>query len=207
MLKTDQNNATYWVWMSVAVETNKERIYCLQTALKLDPENASAKRGLTLLGAIPPDESIQPFPLNRPRAWEENLLLANEQPQLKGTSSPVVRLAIIIGAGVVVVGLVIGGLLLPRQNSNPFFRVFGTNTPGASPTFTLTPTFVNATSQAVTPTAGPISLAVALNISYTATPLYVNTPRAPQSQDQYTVARSRLSEGRLGFLHFEHATD
>ena len=38
LLKADQNNATYWVWMSAAVETTKERIYCLETALKLDPE-------------------------------------------------------------------------------------------------------------------------------------------------------------------------
>jgi len=88
-------------------ETNKERIYCLQTALKLDPENASAKRGLTLLGAIPPDESIQPFPLNRPRAWEEKLLLANEQPQRKVSPARWRRLAIIVVVGVVVVGLVV----------------------------------------------------------------------------------------------------
>src|ERR1700690_1749213 len=106
LLKTDQNNPTYWVWMSATVETNRERIYCLQTALKFDPENASAKRGLILLGAIPPDETIQPFPLNRPRAWEEKLLLSHEQPQPKGFSNPVVRLALIIVVGVVVVGLV-----------------------------------------------------------------------------------------------------
>jgi tetratricopeptide (TPR) repeat protein len=194
-LKTDQNNATYWVWMSATVETNRERIYCLQTALKFDPENASAKRGLILLGAIPPDESIEPFPLNRPRAWEEKLLLAHEQPQPKGFSNPVVRLSLIIVVGVVVVGLVVGGLMLPGRNTNPFFRVFNTNTPGASPTFTLTPTFVNETAQAVTLTAGPNSLAAALGVSYTATPLYVNTPRAPQSMDQYNVAQAAYRKG------------
>src|SRR5512141_555075 len=79
LLKTEQTNPTYWVWMSAAVDSAKERIYCLQTALKLDPENASAKRGLILLGALPPDENTQPFPLNHPRAWEENMLLASEQ--------------------------------------------------------------------------------------------------------------------------------
>ena len=181
--------------MSATVETNSERIYCLQTALKFDPENASAKRGLILLGALPPDESIQPFPLNRPRAWEEKLLLSHEQPQPKGFSNPVVRLAIIIVVGVVVVGLAVGGLMLPGRNTNPFFRVFNTNTPGASPTFTLTPTFVNETAQAVTPTVGPNSLASALGVSYTATPLYVNTPRAPQSLDQYNVAQAAYQKG------------
>jgi tetratricopeptide (TPR) repeat protein len=195
LLKTDQNNATYWVWMSATVETNRERIYCLQTALKFDPENASAKRGLILLGAIPPDETIEPFPLNRPRAWEEKLLLAHEQPQPKGFSNPVVRLAMIIVVGVVVVGLVVGGLMLPGRNTNPFFRVFDTNTPGASPTFTLTPTFVNETGQAITPTAAPNSLASALGVSYTATPPYVNTSRAPQSLDQYNVAQAAYQKG------------
>src|SRR4030065_2080203 len=68
LLKTDQNNATYWVWMSSTVDTTRERIYCLQTALKLDPENAAAKRGLILHGAIPPDEPVPPFPLTTPRA-------------------------------------------------------------------------------------------------------------------------------------------
>jgi len=61
LLKTDQNNATYWVWMSATVDSAKERIYCLQTALKLDPQNATAKRGLILHGALPPDETVQPF--------------------------------------------------------------------------------------------------------------------------------------------------
>jgi len=84
LLKTDQNNATYWIWLSAAMDSQKERVYCLQTALKLDPENATAKRGLILLGALTPDSSVQPFPVNRPRAWEANLLLANEKPKEKG---------------------------------------------------------------------------------------------------------------------------
>ena len=69
LLKTDQNNVEYWIWMSALVDTPKERIYCLQTALKLDPENVTVKRGLILHGALPADETIQPFPVNRPRAW------------------------------------------------------------------------------------------------------------------------------------------
>ena len=95
LLKDDQNNAIFWIWLSAAVDNTKERIYCLQTALKLDPENGTAKRGLILLGALPPDDTVQPFPMNRPRAWEEKLLLANEKPKERGlkisTRNPVVR--------------------------------------------------------------------------------------------------------------------
>ena len=196
LLTADQNNATYWVWMSAAVETNKERIYCLQTALKFDPENASAKRGLVLLGALPPDEDIQPFPLNHPRAWEEKLLLAHEQPKSRDARHPALRLALVIVAAVVVMGLAFGSLILfPRQSTASLFRVFNTNTPGASPTFTLTPTFVNQAGQSVLPTAGTFSLAAAFGASYTPTPLYVNTPRAPQSLDQYYAAQDAFQKG------------
>src|SRR5919109_2828585 len=148
LLKTDQNNATYWVWMSSTVDSTKERIYCLQTAFKLDPENAAAKRGLILHGALPPDETIQPFPVNRPRTWEEKLLLAHEKPKPKGwaavRASPVVRLGGLVVLGAVLIGAFVVGFLQVSANRN---QRPATATPGPSPTFTLTPTFVNATAQ------------------------------------------------------------
>jgi tetratricopeptide (TPR) repeat protein len=181
LLKSDQNNATYWVWMSATVDSTKERIYCLQTAFKLDPENASAKRGLILLGALPPDETIQPFSLNRPRAWEEKLLLAHEKPKLKGwaavRASPVARLggiALLISA---LAGAVYFGFIVPRAQ-----QVAPTNTPGPSPTWTYTPTSINATGQPQTVgTAVPLS--DQLDAPYTPTALYVDTPRSPLTSD------------------------
>ena len=141
LLKTDQNNSTYWVWLSAAVDNTKERIYCLQTALKLNPENGTAKRGLILLGALTPDETVQPFPMNRPRAWEEKLLLANERPKERGlraiVKSPVTRLMGVLVIGVGLCSAVLFGFVLPRRN---FIAPTQTNTPGPSPTFTATPT-------------------------------------------------------------------
>src|SRR5512142_1416818 len=95
LLKTDQNNPNYWIWMSAAVDTAKERIYCLETALKFDPDNAIAKRGLVLLGGRPPDENTQPFRISHPRPWEDDLLLAHERPEHKGAAGaarPLARL-------------------------------------------------------------------------------------------------------------------
>ena len=109
LIKHDQNNVEYWVWLSGAMETPKEKVYCLQTAIKLDPENVAAKRGLTLLGVLPADENVPPFSLNRPRTWEEKLLLAHEKPKLKGwaavRASPVFRLGLIV----LLVGAIAGG--------------------------------------------------------------------------------------------------
>lgn len=196
LLKTDQNNSTYWVWLSAAVDNTKERIYCLQTALKLNPENGTAKRGLILLGALPPDPNIQPFPMNRPRAWEEKLLLASERPKEKGlraiTKSPIIRLAgvLLIGAGLV--SAVVFGFILPRQNNVVATQ---TNTPGPSPTFTTTPTVFGATSAPTRVFVGATPLWMLLPQTYTPTPLYVKTPRALDARDQFRIAMQAYNDG------------
>lgn len=196
LLKTDQNNPTYWIWLSAAVDNAKERTYCLQTALKLDPENGTAKRGLILLGALSPDETIQPFPMNRPRVWEERLLLANEKPRERGiravAKSPLVRLAGVAMLGIALVAAVVYGFILPRQTN---VIPIGTNTPGPSPTFSPTPTFLGATAPPTIAFSGPTPLWMLLDATYTPTPLYVNTPPAPQAVDQYRVARQAYESG------------
>ncbi len=189
LLKTDQNNATYWVWMSATMDSPKERIYCLQTAFKLDPDNATAKRGLILHGALPPDETVQPFPVNRPRAWEEKLLLAHEKPKLKGwaavKASPVARIGGFIAIAAVIVSAVLFGFVIPRLNE---VITIPTVTPGPSPTYTLTPTFSNATGvPVVIGTSAPLSELLAA--PYTPTALYVVTPGSPITSDLYRSAR------------------
>jgi len=190
LLKADQNNPTYWVWLSASMDSAKERIYCLQAALKLDPENGTAKRGLILLGALAPDETIQPFPMNRPRAWEEKLLLANEKPKERGfkafAKSPVTRLAGVVVIGVGLCAAVMFGFVLPRQLN---IRPTETNTPGPSPTYSATPTLFGATAAPTKSFVGPTPLWMLLPETYTPTALYVNTPRPPQSRDQFRSAK------------------
>ena len=195
LLKTDQNNATYWVWMSAAMDNTKERVYCLQTAFKLDPTNATAKRGLILHGALPADETIQPFPVNRPRVWEEKLLLAHEKPKPKGwaavRASPVFRFGGIVLLGAVIIGAVVFGFIIPgAQVSRP-----PTRTPGPSPTFTLTPTSVNSTGvPAAQGTPAPLS--DLLSEPYTPTPLYVAVERSPLTGDYILRFNAAYPAGR-----------
>ena len=184
LIKEDQNNAEYWIWLSAAMETAKERVYCLQTAFKLDPENAAAKRGLILLGALPADETIQPFSVNRPRAWEEKLLLAHEKPKLKGwaavRASPIFRLSLIILLVGALAGGVTFGLIIPAVNERAARPP--TATPGPSPTYTFTVTAQGAKPR--TPVPGtPRALADDLNVHYTATALYVPTESSPETSD------------------------
>jgi tetratricopeptide (TPR) repeat protein len=186
LLKDNQNNADYWVWMSAAVETQKERLYCLQTAYRLDPANAAAKRGLVLLGGLPPDETIPPFPLNHARPWEDKLKITTEEEKPRGLKPllghPVVRMAGILILSAALIAAAFYGFnvarplfLKPANPINPYL----TYTPSLSPIPSPSPRF-----RTPTPTfLGPTPLWMLLDATYTPTPLYVLTPAGPAAQD------------------------
>ena len=67
LLRSDSSKAEYWLWMSTLVDTSQERIYCLESALRVDPDNEAAKRGLVILGARQADKNITPVPTNSPQ--------------------------------------------------------------------------------------------------------------------------------------------
>jgi tetratricopeptide (TPR) repeat protein len=190
LLKTDQKNPSYWLWLSAAVDTQKERVYCLQMVLQADPENTSAKRGLILLGALPPDDSVPPFPLNRPRQWEEKLTIPQESKEKKrGWANPVARFFIILGIAVLVIGgLLIGRSLIFPNRATPYY------TPTHHPTFTISSTpSVTPAFRTPTPTfLGPTPLWMFLASTYTPTPLYVIT-------EHPVISRSAFEAG-LRFL-------
>jgi tetratricopeptide (TPR) repeat protein len=184
LLKTDQKNPTYWLWLSAAVETQKERIYCLQMVLQADPKNASAKRGLILFGVLPPDDSVPPFPVNRPRLWEEKLRKPLEvKESARGWSNPITRLFIILGIAVVTIGLFIGGSIIFSKRATPILRRTPTHRPSVTLTFTATSTPVF---RSPTPTfIGATPLWMFLDSTYTPTARYVMTEHPVTSQSAF----------------------
>ena len=196
LLKTDQKNAQYWVWLSATVDTQKERLYCLQMAIQLDPQNAAAKRGLILFGALPPDESVPPFPVNRSRPWEQEMAIPQEPREMtRGWANPITRVFIVLGIAVAVIGLFIGGFMLWK----------GTHTTKAHPTYTPThkPTFTNTFTPSKTPAVrsatptflGATPLWMFLDKTYTPTPLYVVTQH-PVTSDSAFKAGLRFLGGK-----------
>jgi len=57
LLRADSANPEYWIWMSSVVDSEREKIYCLESALKLDPSNRAALRGLVILGVRTPEDA------------------------------------------------------------------------------------------------------------------------------------------------------
>src|SRR5258708_15743796 len=60
LIKADQSKPDYWLWMSAAVDSEKEQVFCLQNVLKLDPNSVTARRGLVVLGAMRPEDAGLP---------------------------------------------------------------------------------------------------------------------------------------------------
>lgn len=54
LLRSDSSSVDYWLWMSSVVHSKKDKLYCLESALKIDPNNPAVLRGLTILGARVP---------------------------------------------------------------------------------------------------------------------------------------------------------
>jgi tetratricopeptide (TPR) repeat protein len=168
LLKIDRKNVNYWLWMSAAVETTKERIYCLREALLLDPENQEAILGLRMLGERVPESTATP-PADPPIVpWKTSLELADEHPAIQnGLGS---RIAVYALLGIVVIALFGYGIyraFTPPHPTNNSPIMHWTVTPLPSATTTLTPS--------ITPT-GPVALSIALDATLTPTPIYVATP-------------------------------
>ena len=172
LLKNDPHNPTYWLWMSAVVESRKERIYCLKEVLKRDPANQAARRGLTLMGVLPPDPALIVSPRLQRRQWQVKI----EKPVVQRPSVSWKQLILYGLAALTVIAIFVALILAPQllrqrevsQRPTISFRpvVAETSAPTAAAA-TLTPTLLLPTP----PWEG-------LQATYTPTAAYVSTPHA-----------------------------
>ncbi|RPJ49908.1 MAG: hypothetical protein EHM21_06065 [Chloroflexi bacterium] len=179
LLKIGQDNPDYWVWMSAVVETSKERTFCLKEALRLNPQHAAARRGLILMGSLPPEESLVLPARYQKRNWQAKASALEGGEQSKAV--PKSQFALMGVALVVVLGLIAFAFFgaqrqFMRRTSAPIIFI-PSDTP--APTVETTPTALQILSGSPTP------LWMILKATYTPTPLYINTPHS--SSEAYRI--------------------
>ena len=182
LLRADQTNPNYWLWMSSVVESRSERIYCLESVLRLDPDHAAAKRGMVLLGARPPELEVAPVVPVR-RKWGASL---EEEPEIpltrwqKITTNPLLRIGVFVLVGLFVIGMMAYGVFGVRSYYNDIGEIRRVSITPGTPQPSTTPEPVPTNTLVVrspTPTyVGPMPLWMLLEATYTPVPLYVNTP-------------------------------
>ncbi len=177
LLRKDQNSPQYWLLMSAAVESKKECVFCLRNVLRIDPENALAKKGLILLGDLPAQEGEYTQIIKK--QWEvEELIPPFVHNKLRKEKRELNRL--FLRLGIVSIFFLLVFYFSSSYFSGKFFL---------SPSMTVTPipwtpkptaTILSKHTpfyQTPPPTfIGPTPLWMMLKATYTPTPLYINTP-------------------------------
>jgi len=188
LLRTDQNNTDYWLYMSTVVDTRKEQVYCLENVLKYDHNNETAIRGLIFIGELPPDENLKPVKPVRERDWSiEEMYEGGEEEGIIPAKEYRTTLPLAQGLSLGVAALIVTGLMIIGFTGNPFFMGVGqsqvSNNVSYQPLFTAGPTRTGFATETVEGSSGPAAsiatptqLTFLVNDSYTTTPRYVNTP-------------------------------
>lgn len=183
LLKVDPHNTRYWLWMSSVVDTPKEAAYCLQEALKYDPENQLAKRGMAYLGLRKPEKSSGDSLFIKKTDWQEQLMKQFNPPPpekpkkvRKFSNTPLIAFAAVLG-----LALFLGSIfVVPRFFKKETVRITLVQ-PTAKASATYLPT---ATPKGFRPSPtvqqAP-ALWMLLTETYTPTPLYVNTPHPSEA--------------------------
>ena len=142
LLRADSANPEYWIWMSSVVDSEREKIYCLESALKLDPSNRAALRGLVILGARNPEEAELASAIKIARRQTASTAVARPAARGEGLHFPW-RLVVLIVLGLFGVAAVFQILLLL---SGPARTILApVLAPGTTPTLTLAPSTITPT--------------------------------------------------------------
>jgi tetratricopeptide (TPR) repeat protein len=184
LIRSSPRDARLWLYMSAAVETTAEKIFCLENALKAEPDNAQALRGLSILRGRHPNDPVPNLPVIK-RNWK-----AVEIP--KPPKKPLIRriienpLARLVAVSAVVLLATVAVLVtlynLRLQDQISFIMPnFTVAVPTATPTPTVTPTATYPGTRPPTYTPSPTVIGATplwmfLEATYTPTPRYIATP-------------------------------
>jgi len=61
VLDADERNERAWLWLSGVVDSDEERVICLENVLSINPDNQAARRGLAVLKAATSAPIILPL--------------------------------------------------------------------------------------------------------------------------------------------------
>jgi tetratricopeptide (TPR) repeat protein len=190
LLKSEPNNSDYWLLLSGVVESKKERLFCLQQVLRLDPQNPTARQGMVMLGQIPPQQDLM-IPMTQQRySWKAPSLLPIKPVQAKRKARP---LRVILQISIAIILMTIGGMIYLniQEKQSTIEEERRIPPPQVAPSVTLLP---SSTLRYVSPTVASSEmppLSSLLQYTYTPTPLYVQTPH-PRSE-AYRVAMNKMA--------------
>ncbi len=214
LIRKEPNNPRYFMWMSTLAETKRERVSNLKEALRLDPNNATVRRGLVLMGELQGDTRITPVPMKERRDWEKELrremTAAKPAPAKKKTANSTTR--IIIAAASLFALIVIAGALVfwPRNRvaSPTGFRIMGATATASLMPATETPRPTKVEYEVPTPTfPAQTPLWMFLDSTYTPTPLVAFTEHPQFEAFQLAMTAYANNDWSAAVDYFQQVID
>jgi len=175
LLRADQANPEYWLWLSAVADNERERALCLQSLVKLDPQHPAARSGLRMLG-----EGTDATPGQRtgPATTTNSLTRSTDRRTSPASAAVSIPLHLLMRAMIILAALAAGGLLiwaavaLGRSLWRPSLALIRrTPTPSASATPAASPTLLP-----TMPLSSSVSMAEYFGVEQTPTPFYGATP-------------------------------
>lgn len=203
LLKAEPNNVDYWLWLSAAVETEKEQIFCLQKAIKLDPNSLAARRGLVMLGALKPEAAaLPPAPALAALAPAQTATRALRRAG-GFLAIPRNREIILIAVVAVVAVAMLGALLTLIFAPQVFFPprvviITSTPTPSVPPTLTPSPTVTATPEPCEAPPDPDPATPLAAYLCLTQTPPPPPVPTTASRAEDYLSLVKAYQAGRQG---------
>ncbi len=182
LVKSERENVEYWLYLSSVLENPKEILFCIKKALEIDPQNATALRGLTLFGTVPDTQLINPIKPIRERKFKVPITLSGASVKKQKTISRKKFIPLIL-LGLVGVFFIYSGLFGNPFSNNPTAYILPSGDDLKPLPATHTPTIM-VNSPAPIATLVPVTataISIPLKISLTATPRLVDTPH-PDSE-------------------------
>lgn len=158
LLRTDSKNVEYWLWMSAVAHSKKDKLYCLESAQRLDPDNPAVLRGLTVLGARVPKKKELASAARLARRHRSSISAG----KAVGEAMRLPWRMIAIGAAG------IGGVIVLFIGVRALAPLFGPRTFSQAPT--LPPPSPTPTPTSAIPTATNTAIPAALRVQRTAIP-------------------------------------
>jgi tetratricopeptide (TPR) repeat protein len=214
LIRKEPNNPRYYMWMSTLAETKRERVSNLKEALRLDPNNATVRKGLVLMGELQGDTRIAPVPMKDRRDWEKELrremTAAKPAPTKKKMATPTTR--IILAAASLFALIVMAGTLIfwPRNRvaSPTGFRIMGATATASPMPATETPRPTRVEYQAPTPTLpAQTPLWMFLESTYTPTPFIAFTEHPQFEAFQLAMTAYANNDWSAAVDYFQQVID
>jgi len=192
LVRLDSSNPEYWLWMSAAADSDRQRILCLKSVLKHDPTNRAALRGLLIMGEHQPDETELSTALQIPQRQAV-------KPEKSATPLAWINWKTMAGLAAIILIAAVGSLILFQPRAYAPAPTLPPPTATCSPTPLSTPTMTPVPAELIlarTPIPTELAgtpLAHFVGIQSTPTAMVGITPHPVY--EAYDIALEALEEG------------